>query len=409
MSADRNITRRTFLGVLAAAPVATERAQAWLGTPFIKSGRAHIAVVGAGAFGGWTALALLRSGLRVTLIDAWGPGHARASSGGETRVIRAVYGGNRIYSRMAARALVLWRDAELEWGRRVLHHTGALWLCEKDDAYVRDSLEPMKAEGLTVTQLASGDAAARFPQMNFADARTVFLEHDAGFLDARVSCELVRDSFVRAGGEYLQAVIAPVASNARRVTAIDVAGGSSVKADQFVFACGPWMARMFPDVIGSRIRATRQEVFFFGTPAGEVRYDPSSLPVWVHMGQRVTYGVPNHQGRGLKIADDTHGEELDPTSTQRVVSERGLAAARAILAQRFPSLASAPLVESRVCQYEVTNDGHFLVDRHPHMENVWLAGGGSGHGFKMGPALGEHVAAVVQGNRAVEPLFAYRA
>jgi glycine/D-amino acid oxidase-like deaminating enzyme len=167
------------------------------------------------------------------------------------------------------------------------------------------------------------------------------------------------------------------------------------------------MGQLFPDVIGRRIVATRQEVFFFGTPAADTRYDAGTLPVWVHIADRLSYGVPSHERRGLKVADDTAGAEVDPTTMERAPSAAGLAGARAILRARFPSLADAPLIEARVCQYEASSDGNFLVDRHPQLENVWLVGGGSGHGFKMGPALGEHAAAVVQGRAAVHPLFAY--
>jgi glycine/D-amino acid oxidase-like deaminating enzyme len=167
------------------------------------------------------------------------------------------------------------------------------------------------------------------------------------------------------------------------------------------------MAQLFPDVIGRRIVATRQEVFFFATPPGDTRYDFGALPVWVHLGERLVYGVPSHERRGLKVADDTAGEEVDPTTMERVPSAVGLARAREILRDRFPALADAPLVEARVCQYEASTDGHFLIDRHPALENVLLVGGGSGHGFKMGPAIGEHVAALVQGRTNVNPLFAY--
>jgi glycine/D-amino acid oxidase-like deaminating enzyme len=175
-----------------------------------------------------------------------------------------------------------------------------------------------------------------------------------------------------------------------------------------VFACGPWLGQLFPDVVGRRIIATRQEVFFFGTPAGDTRYDVGTLPAWVHIGERLVYGLPSHERRGLKVADDTAGDEVDPTTMERSPSAAGLAGARAILGARFPAMANAPLVEARVCQYEASSDGHFLVDRHPGLENVWLVGGGSGHGFKMGPAVGEHVAAVVQGRAAVHSLFAYQ-
>jgi glycine/D-amino acid oxidase-like deaminating enzyme len=107
------------------------------------------------------------------------------------------------------------------------------------------------------------------------------------------------------------------------------------------------------------------------------------------------------------VADDTSGVEVDPTTLQRVPTAEGIERARAIVRERFPDMANAPLVEARVCQYEASSDGNFLVDRHPTIENAWLVGGGSGHGFKMGPALGEHVAAVVQGKSAVRQMFSF--
>ena len=369
--------------------------------------REHVVVVGAGAFGGWSALALLRAGKRVTLVDAWGAGNSRASSGGETRVIRGVYGGEPVYIEMAARAMALWREAEQQWNRQVLFRTGALWMCAGDDAYVRRSIEPMKSVGLQVEQLSPDEAARRWPQFGLRDVRTVFYEPEAGYLTARAACELVRETFVREGGTYRQAWVRPGATAGARLSGLAVADGSTLAADRFVFACGPWMGRLLPDAIGRRIVATRQEIFFFGTPPGDARYDFGALPSWVHMGERLVYGVPSHERRGLKVADDSAGAEVDPTTLDRTPSASGLARARAILRDRFPALAGAPLVESRVCQYEASSDGHFLVDRHPRLENVWLVGGGSGHGFKMGPALGEHVAAVMEGGSSVQPLFAY--
>jgi glycine/D-amino acid oxidase-like deaminating enzyme len=403
-----DITRRAFVQTLAAtaigATAACASASRYKG---VKKAR-HIAVIGAGAFGGWTALALLRSGFRVSLIDAWGAGHARASSGGETRVIRAVYGGVPVYTQMAARARKLWRIAEEEWRQQVLFPSGALWLFADDDAYARRSLGPLGAAGLRLDELSRAEAQRRFPQMNFSDTRSVYFEPDAGFITARRACGLVLETFVRLGGEYRQAWVQPITSGAVRLDSLHLSEGTTLRADEFVFACGPWLGQMFPETIGARIRATRQEVFFFGTPPGDARFDYGTLPAWVHMGERVTYGLPNHDRRGLKIADDSAGAEVDPNKLERIPTERGLALARTILSQRFPDLAEAPLLESRVCQYEASRDGNFLIDRHPHSENTWLVGGGSGHGFKMGPAIGESVAALIQGERAVEPLFAYR-
>ena len=369
--------------------------------------RDHVVVIGAGAFGGWTALTLLRAGARVTLLDAWGAGHSRASSGGETRVIRAVYNGEPVYSRMVARALELWREAEERWGRQVFFPIGSLWMCAGDDSYVRRSIPHMQALGLQIDEWTPQAAERRYPQMGFGGVRSVFFEPRSGYLLARQSCELVRETFVREGGEFTIAQVRLGTSRDGRLDHVTLSDGSTLGADKFVFACGPWMPQLFPDVIGRRIVATRQEVFFFGTPAGNTQYDAGAMPVWVHMGDRIAYGIPGNERRGLKIADDSAGAEVDPTTMDRAPSAAGLATARAILRERFPALANAPLVEARVCQYEASTDGHFLVDRHPGLENVWLVGGGSGHGFKMGPAMGEHVAALVQGNAQPNPLFAY--
>src|SRR5688500_1235789 len=206
---------------------------------------------------------------------------------------------------MAARAMVLWREAEQQWKRQVLFRTGALWMCESDDAYVRRSIEPMKAVGLPVEQLSPGDSARRWPQMSFRDVRTVYFEPDAGYLTARAACELVRETCVREGAEYRQAWVSQGATAGARMSGVALSDGSTLAADRIVFACGPWTGQLFPDVIGRRIVATRQEVFFFGTPAGDTRYDFGALPSWVHIGERLVYGVPSHERRGLKVADDS--------------------------------------------------------------------------------------------------------
>ena len=401
-SSPDSISRREFVVVAALAGTRVASAATMRGDAV-----EHVVVVGAGAFGGWSALALRRAGYRVTLVDAWGAGHSAASSGGETRVIRGVYNGVLAYSQMAARALQLWREAEAQWKRQVYHETGALWLCAGDDAYVRRSVEPMRKAGLPLEELSVDAVARRFPQFSTQGVLTAWWEPHAGFLTARAACELVRETFVREGGEYRRALVQPPRSSAARLSAVALEGGGTIEADRFVFAAGPWMPQLFPDVVGRRIIATRQEVFFFRPPPGDARWDAGAMPVWVHLGERLVYGIPSFERRGVKLADDTAGPEVDPTTLERIPSESGLANARAILRDRFPDMAGAPLAESRVCQYEASSDGHFLVDRHPQYNNAWLVGGGSGHGFKMGPALGEHVAALVQGRAEVHPMFAY--
>jgi glycine/D-amino acid oxidase-like deaminating enzyme len=368
--------------------------------------KTHIVVVGAGAFGGWTALSLLRRGARVTLVDSWGPGNSRASSGGETRVIRGVYGSSRTYVELASRAFVLWREHEQAVGQRLYTETGALWLvASQDDALERSSMPLLRDAGLPFRELTAAEAARRYPQISFDGIRWALLELRAGFLLARRACETVVDAFRAEGGTYVQARAALGARKGAALGALTLEGRDPIEADTFVFACGPWLGQVFPDLLGSKIRATRQEVYFFGSPPGE-RFSESQMPVWIEHGERLFYGIPGNQHRGFKVADDTRGAVVDPTMMERLTSAEGLAAARALLSRRFPGLKDAPLVEARVCQYENSTDENFIIDRHPELSNAWIAGGGSGHGFKFGPALGERIAAIVLGERQTDAMFA---
>lgn len=392
---DTKTSRRTFLkgsAVAGAAYVA--------GSPaFADSLHATVLVVGAGAFGGWSALQLVQRGAKVTLLDAWGPGNSRASSGGETRVIRATYGPQRLYTQMAARALQLWQEDEQRWKLKLFFRTGALWMAGTDDSYERAAMPLMKEVGVRFEKLSTADCAKRWPQIQFEDVAWSIYEPDSGYIAARRACEAVLNAFLKEGGEYRQAQVIPGPVAANRMQGIKITSGEILSADSYVFACGPWLGRVFPS-LAAMITPTRQEVFFFGTAGGDLRFTEAQLPVWIDNGKRLFYGIPGNHWRRFKMADDTHGLVIDPTTMERQTSAEGLAAARAYLRLRFPALADAPLVESRVCQYENSTDQNFILDRHPEAQNVWIVGGGSGHGFKHGPVMGEMVADAVLGRKA---------
>ena len=390
------LSRREILA-LGAAPLLLGKA------PLLQTGR-HVVVVGAGAFGGWTAWWLARRGARVTVVDAWGPGNMRASSGGETRVIRGSYGDRAIYTKMAARALTLWKDREREWGRPLYTRTGALWMFGKDDAFAKASVPVMAEAGFSAERPPIEEARRRWAQISFDGISSTLFEPEAGYLLARRSCAEVLERARSLGAEYRIGAARPPAP-ARPLERIPLEGGGSIAGDTFVFACGPWLGRLFPDVVGERIRATRQETFYFGTPPGDARFEEPSLPVWVDYRDRLIYGIPGNAFRGFKVADDTPGPAFDPTHGERRASPAAIEDARALLRTRFPALADAPLLGAEVCQYEVTPDSHFIVDRHPAAEDVWIAGGGSGHGFKMGPAIGETIADLVLSNGEPDPQF----
>ena len=361
----------------------------------------HIAVIGAGAFGGWTALHLQERGAKVTLVDAWGPGNSRASSGGETRVMRGAYGRDQPYAEMAARALKLWTKYERRWKRKFLHRTGVLWMAsgQDGDSFERGSIKTLRAAKIKFQELSTPHMKKRWPQVNFEGITWAIFEPDCGYLDARASCRSVVDAFVAAGGKYRQAEVTPHGLEYGSGKSVALSDGSQLRADHYVFACGPWLGRLFPEAVGDLVQATKQDIFFFGAPAGDDRFSDTHLPVWGDHHGRFRYGIPGSGRRGFKIADDTRGKAFDPTHGERIVNPGTLVDIREYVGFRFPALKNAPLIETRVCQYEQTPDGHFIVDRHPRVDNFWILGGGSGHGFKHGPAIGEMMAELILEDR----------
>ncbi len=346
-----------------------------------------VAVVGAGVFGAWTAYLLRREGAEVLLLDAYGPGNSRASSGGESRIIRLGYGPDEIYTRSAQRSLALWQ----ELCGSLFQDTGVLWMAREQDAYCEAMLSVFERVGVEHEKLDRDELVHRFPQVDFEKIAWGILETGAGVILARRAVQAVVAQARAIGVEYRQEAVLPPPE-------------TRIKADRYVFACGPWLKKLFPQLLDELIHVTRQEVFFFGLPPGDNQFGPGSLPAWIDFNDLV-YGIPNLEGRGFKIAIDAHGPEFDPDAGERFVTEEGLRAARSYLARRMPLLADAPVMETRVCQYENTSNGDFLIDRHPELENVWLVGGGSGHGFKHGPAVGEYVAAMIAGSGTPEPRF----
>ena len=237
----RGASRRSVLKAAVALPLAE-------GLAVVPAKKPHIAVVGAGAFGGWTALHLLRRGARVTLLDAWGPGNSRASSGGETRVIRATYGPDQIYVEMVARSLQLWRENETRWGLKLYRRTGVLWMASPNDAYEKASLRLLREARLVVEELSSVEVRKRYPQINFDGVAWALYEKDAGYLLARRACEAVLEGFLKEGGEYRQLSATPGAVKGREMQALALSDGSTLAADHYVFACGPWLGRSFSEI-----------------------------------------------------------------------------------------------------------------------------------------------------------------
>jgi sarcosine oxidase len=362
-----------------------------------------VAVVGAGVFGAWTAWHLAKRGQRVALVEAYGPAHSRASSGGETRIIRMGYGADELYTRWSQKSLTQWKEFFAATRQPLFLESGVLWMSGDEDKRLEQTGGTLKRCGLEFEELDRAALEKRYPQIGLDGIKRGILEPKSGVLIARRAVAAVVEDAVRLGAEYRCAqVMNP--REAGRVKHVTTSRGERIAAGQFVFACGPWLGKVFPDVLGTRIFPSRQEVFFFGIPAGDTRFVAPALPTWLFQ-EDLVYGMPDIEGRGLKIAFDEHGERVDPDLQSRIVSPAMTEIVKKYVARRFPALRDAPIAETRVCQYENTSNGDLLIDRHPEMENVWFAGGGSGHGFKHGPTVGEYVTGRLLDGRLAEARF----
>jgi sarcosine oxidase len=361
-------------------------------------------VVGSGVFGVWISSCLRQRNYSVTLVDAYGAGNSRSSSGDESRVIRMGYGSDALYTGWAARSLDVWKELFRRTGSDLFMNTGMLWLASASDVSARQTLTTLAAKHIIHEKLTTAEIGTRYPQFSLDNIEFGIFEPQSGVLLARRAVMAVLEDGIRSGIKYIiEAVLSPEPGT-RCLAELRTRSGKTLSAGTFVFACGAWLPKMFPSLLRSRLFPTRQEVFYFGPPAGSHEFQPETMPTWLHRTDDM-YGLPDLESRGIKLASDRHGPPADPDSEIRLATESAEREARDYLRRRIPSLKHVPIVETRVCQYENTSNGDFLLDRHPDWDNVWLAGGGSGHGFKHGPALGDYLANRIIDNVLPESRF----
>lgn len=407
--AKSNTTRRAVVAGIAATGAASTlpggivAAQSKKETSHSPKRAWDVIVVGAGVFGAWTATQLQRAGKKVLLVDGRGPASVRASSGGETRLIRSDYGADAIYTKMSTASLVEWKKLSADAGLPLFHQTGILFFFNEMVDYARASIETHQRLKLPLEVLDAAALKKGFPQFDFTDIEFGLYEVGFGVLMARRSVIQLVERFVSAGGTFRQAEASGPLEDGHSLRV----NGRAETADTIVYACGPWMERLFPTLLAPRLFITRQELAFVAPPAGNSSFAHGSLPAWAdYNGGDLFYGAPDIEGRGFKIANDKHGPAINPDTEERHASQATYSKLRQYLEMRFPGLKGAPFVGERVCQYTNSSNGDFLIDRHPEFKNIILVGAGSGHGFKHGPEVGRHAATLaLDEGAATEPRF----
>jgi sarcosine oxidase len=375
----------------------------------------HVVIVGAGTFGASLAWTLARAGEEVTLVDQFEPGDGRATSGGESRLIRCSHGADPGYTASARRARMLWRELEAESGEALMEECGVAWFALREDGWEAESERALAAQGIPTQRLEPAEAARLFPSLGTADLAFVLLEPEAGVVRAQRAVRALAAQAREHGATIVRGRARPdgdrVALDAeatrpgahgdatRPGTHGDAARRTTLEGDAVVWACGAWLGGLFPGLV--RLAVTCQELLFFD---GGPDWDSSRVPGWVDY-DRAMYGTGDFDRLGVKVALDEEGPPLDPDA-ELPPAGRTEERVRAYLADRFPALATAPLKEGRCCRYELSPDSHFIAARHPEHARTWLLGGGSGHGFKHGPAVAERMAAALAGGEPLPAHFA---
>ena len=352
----------------------------------------EVVIVGAGTFGGSLAWWLARSGEGVTLVDQYEPGDARASSGGETRLFRCAHGPDAEYTAMAGRARTLWRELEDESGEELLVECGMAWFAHRDDGWEAASERTLAAQGIPVERLDIGSAAQLYPSFRGDDLVCILYEPQGGVLRAERSMKTLAAQAVSHGARILRGRASPDGAT------VVLEDSTRLEGDVVVWACGPWLPKLFPDLVS--LRVTQQELLFLdGGPA----WRAPRVPAWCDY-ESSRYGTSDIDEVGVKAAIDDEGPALDPDA-ELPTTTRTEADVRAYLRDRFPALAEAPLVRARSCRYEITADTRLVGAPHPDHPSVWIVGGGSGHGLKHGPPMAERLATAFATGTTLPPDF----
>ena len=357
----------------------------------------RIGVVGAGVFGLAAAIEAAARGHQVAIFEQGDIPHPAASSTDVAKGIRRMWyaSDNETYVELAERAGVRWRAWEQRSGDHFYHQVGSLRAVADFSAGspMRASADYLSDRGAEIAVLSAKEAGKRFPQLRFAAGEVCVYDPWAGYIESARAIGVMA-GIARDEGCGLHPST-PVTSVEERASGVEVEHrGGRDRFDRVVVAAGPWVGRLLPS-LGARVRVTRQQMLLIEPPEPRA-FSGDRFPVWmIDQGGEGWYGFPLLREGYAKVARDRLGETVDP-DVERAGTEAFARDALDFVRQRLPELAAGVVVEGRSCLYTNTPDDHFLVDRVPGAERIFVAGGGSGHGFKFGGALGPVIVDAVE-------------
>jgi len=373
----------------------------------------RVLVAGAGIFGVTAAVELAKRGHRVMLVDPGPIPHPLAESTDISKLVRADYGADDDYTRLGAESTRIWREWNDLFGETLFHETGLLFLTQgplEERPFERESFERAVEMGYQPERLSPDVLRKRFPAWN-ADRYVDGYFNPAGgwTMSGKVVTALV--AYAKSLGAELRegVTLQGLIENGSRVEGIVTTSGERIEADIVLVAAGQWTPHLLP-FTKPFFRSTGQPVWWL-KPNDPALFDAKRFPGFgADISTTGWYGFPLHPEEGVvKIANHGVGREMDPDSPERIVTEDETARLREFLTGSLPSLAQASIVNTRVCLYCDTWDGHFWIDHDPERPGLVLATGGSGHGLKFAPVLGPLIADVVgRKSNPYAPKFRWR-
>ena len=360
-----------------------------------------VIVAGLGGMGSAAAAHLSARGARVLGIDQFHRGHNFGASTGKTRIIRKAYFESPEYVPLLERAYTLWHQLQARTGAQLYYPTGLLTIGPENGPVIMGAREAASRFALDVSVVGAQDIREKYPAFRVLDNEVGVYEADAGYVIPEATVQAHLDFAETHGAEFrFGTVFKSWAADAQGVT-VTIDDGEKIQASRLVLTLGPWFAKEMAD-LGVKLTIQRNVLAWFEP---DKLLGPEQMPCFLHDGgtfPSLLYGFPD-VGDGVKAAFHGHGPITTPNALDRDIDHADIVPIQQALDDLIPG-AAHKFVAGKACMYSMTDDEHFVIDKHPSHPNVIIAGGFSGHGFKFVPVVGEIVAQLAMEGGTPHPI-----